>query len=84
MKIRNYFVALATGLLVFAGCTEEQSELSLESINQFVTISGSVMYNTGVDTTSTDYTLEVMKPAVGRKVFVEVRFADYKPGAVGK
>jgi hypothetical protein len=83
MKIRNYFVALATGLLVFAGCTEEQSELSLESINQFVTISGSVMYNTGVDTTSTDYTLEVMKPAVGRKVFVEVRFADYKPGAVG-
>lgn len=83
MKIKNYFVALATSLLVFAGCTEEQSELSLESISQFVTISGSVVYNTGVDTTSTDYTLEVLKPAVGRKVFVEVGYANYKAGAVG-
>ncbi len=83
MKIKNCFVALATGLLFFAGCTEDQSELSLSSIDQFVTISGTVVYNTGVDTTSTDYTMEIMKPAVGRKVFVEVGYANYKAGAVG-
>ena len=84
MKIRKILVALiATTLLLFPGCTEDQSELNLSSIDQFVTISGSVVYNTGVDTTSTDYTMEIMKPAAGRKVFVEVRYAEYKPGAVG-
>ncbi|MDO9633784.1 MAG: hypothetical protein Q7J05_01910 [Paludibacter sp.] len=83
MKIKNCFVALATSLLFFWGCTEDQSELNLSSIDQFVTISGTVVYNTGVDTTSTDYTMEIMKPAIGRKVFVEVGYANYKAGAVG-
>ena len=70
--------------LVFTHCKDEkQSELSLDSFEQFVTISGKVVYSTGVDTTSTDYTLEVMKPATGRKVFVEVPYASYKPGSAG-
>jgi hypothetical protein len=70
--------------LVFTHCKDEkQSELSLDSFEQFVTISGKVVYSTGVDTTSTDYTMEVLKPAAGRKVFVEVGYADYKPGSAG-
>lgn len=71
-------------LFIFAYCTDDkQSELSLESFEQFVTISGKVVYSTGIDTTSTDYVMEIMKPAVGRKVFVEINYADYNPAAVG-
>lgn len=58
------FSISAMALFTFTHCTkEEQSELSLDSFEQFVTISGKVVYSTGVDTTSTDYTIEVMKPA---------------------
>jgi hypothetical protein len=78
------FSISAMALFTFTHCTkEEQSELSLDSFEQFVTISGKVVYSTGVDTTSTDYTIEVMKPAAGRKVFVEVTYASYDPGAAG-
>lgn len=84
MNFKSFIILfLATSLFVLHGCTEEQSELNLSSIENFVTVSGKVVYNTGVDTTSTDYTLEVKKPAVGRKVYIEVAYANYKPGSTG-
>ena len=86
-KLKSLFTVfsiVAMALFVFTHCKDEkQSELNLDSFDQFVTMSGKVVYSTGVDTTSTDYTMEVMKPAAGRKVFVEVAYADYKPGAAG-
>ena len=85
-KLKSLFTVCSVvtmTLFIFTHCKEEQSELSLDSFEQFVTISGKVVYSTGVDTTSTDYTMEVLKPAAGRKVFVEVDYADYKPGSAG-
>ncbi|OJV38703.1 MAG: hypothetical protein BGO29_04285 [Bacteroidales bacterium 36-12] len=84
MNFKSFIILfLATSLFVLHGCTEEQSELNLSSIENFVTISGKVVYNTGVDAESTNYTLETTRPAAGRKVFVEVAYSQYVSGSTG-
>ena len=66
--------------LLLAGCQEDQSEFKLESITDLASISGTVYYSTGVDTVGNDYTYDILKPAVGRKVFVEVAYSQYQSG----
>ena len=69
--------------LMLAGCQEDQSEFSLDSIEQYAEIQGTVYYTTGVNTTGTDYTCNVLQPAVGRKVFAEVAYNEYKNNSQG-
>ncbi len=78
-----FSLTVALSLFFFQGCTEEQSQLDLESIESVVTISGKAVYNIGIDAESSNYSLEITKPAAGRKVFVEVPYNQYKAGSVG-
>ena len=80
---RIFLSIMAITSLLFVGCQEDQSEFSLESISDLATISGTVYYSTGVDTVGTDYTYDVLKPAAGRKIFVEIAYSQYKDGSEG-
>lgn len=48
-----------------------------------MTISGVAAYSTGVDITSSDYTVVLEKPAANRTVYVEVAYNQYDPTAAG-
>ena len=49
--------SLVALLLVGASCSEKQSQLDLNSIEQKITISGTVTYSTGVDVDATTYSM---------------------------
>lgn len=73
--------ALVAFILAGASCSkQEQSEFNLNSVKQEVTISATVTYSTGVDVNATSYSIINSKPAAGRKVFVEVPYAQYSAG----
>ena len=81
-NVKNFFLPImAIASLLFVGCQKDQSEFTLDSITDMTTISGNAYYSTGVDTVGTNYTYDVLKPAVGRKVFVEVDYSQYQSGA---
>lgn len=75
--------SLVALLLVGASCSEKQSQLDLNSIEQKITISGTVTYSTGVDVDATTYSIINNKPAIDRTVFIDVPYAQYSttPGA---
>ena len=76
------FAALAAMVLV--GCKEEeQSELDFGSIKEVATVTGYVTYSLGQDTLSNDYVAEVIKPATGRKVYIDVPKSSYQAGTQG-
>ena len=77
---KSFFAIMTIMSLLLAGCQEDQSEFKLESITDLASISGTVYYSTGVDTVGNDYTYDILKPAVGRKVFVEVAYSQYQSG----
>lgn len=80
-----FFMALsfAMGALIFYGCRPEQSEFDLSTLTEKSTISGQIVYDAGVDTTGTAYTINMIKPAAERIVYVEVPYASYKAGSDG-
>ena len=84
MKKAKLFLgaALAAVLCLWTGCREEeQSEFNLDSLNERATVEGFVYYSTGVDTLGTDYSINIKKPAMGRKVFVEIGYDQFSAAA---
>lgn len=84
MKKTRLFLgtALAAVLCLWTGCREEeQSEFNLDSLSETATVEGFVYYSTGVDTLGTDYAIEIKKPAMGRKVFVEIPYTQFSASA---
>lgn len=70
--------------LIMAGCGEDQSSLSIESINDFATIKGKVVYSPGQEFTDGKYIIDKKAaPRAGLRVFVEVNYSAYKSGATG-
>ena len=86
MKQKLFGAASLVAFILFgASCSQqEQSEFNLDSVKQEVTISATVTYSTGVDVNATSYSIINSKPAAGRKVFIEVPYAQYgNAAAVG-
>ena len=76
--------ALVAFILAGASCTkQEQSEFNFDAVNQEITLSATVTYNTGVEVNGANYSIANAKPAAGRKVTVEVPMASYVAGAQG-
>lgn len=82
MKKTFCLVAVLASFLLI-GCKQEQSELDLGAIADNATVSGRVTYSLGQDTLSSDYVAEVIKPATGRKVYIDVPKSSYQAGAQG-
>lgn len=66
-----------------AGC-KKQSELSLDNITDVATVSGRVTYSIGQQADGDNYATEVLVPATGKTVYVDVPYDSYKAGATGK
>lgn len=80
--VHLFFVALM--VIGVVGCKEhEQSELEFGSIQDTAYVTGTITYSLGQDTLSNDYVAEVVKPAVGRKIYVDVPLSSYQAGAQG-
>ena len=82
-KLVHLFLA---ALMVFGvvGCKEhEQSELDFAAVQDTAYVMGKITYSLGQDTLSNDYVAEVIKPAVGRKIYVDVPLSSYQAGAQG-
>ena len=87
MKQKLFGAAALVAFILFgASCSkQEQSEFNMDSVKQEVTISATVTYSTGVDVNATSYSIVNSKPAAGRRVFIEVPYAEYStaPGVTG-
>ena len=83
MKQKLFGAAALVAFILFgASCAnQEQSEFNMDSVKQQVTISATVTYSTGVDVNATSYSIVNSKPAAGRRVFIEVPFAQYSNAA---
>lgn len=79
MKINHLLCSLiaTTGLLALSGCDPEQSELSLDSITEKAVVSGTFVYDAGVDISGTDYTVNKYAPVAGQKVYLEIPYSEY-------
>lgn len=74
----------AVSALAFAGCKPEQSELDFNSLTEKAIVSGQIVYDAGVDTTSTDgYQVNHIKPVAQQPVYVEIPYSAFKTGAQG-
>jgi hypothetical protein len=78
-----HLVCAALMLLGFAGCKPEQSELDFGSLQEKALLTGRVTYSLGQDTLSNDYLAEVIVPATGRKVYVDIPMSSYQSGSQG-
>ena len=85
MKKKLVHLFFAALMVVGAvGCKErEQSELEFSSMQDTAYVTGCITYSLGQDTLSDDYVAEVIKPAVGRKIYVDVPLSSYTSGAQG-
>lgn len=86
MKQKLFGAAALVALILFgASCSnQEQSEFNFDSVKQEVTISAKVTYDAGVEADASNpngYKIVNAKPAAGRKVFVEIPFAQYSAAA---
>jgi hypothetical protein len=77
--------SLVAFILFGASCAnQEQSEFNMDSVKQEVTISAKVTYDAGVEADASNpngYKIVNAKPAVNRKVFVEIPFTQYSGAA---
>ena len=86
MKQKLFGAASLVAFILFgASCSQqEQSEFNMDSVKQEVTISAKITYDAGVEADASNpngYKIVNAKPAVGRKVFVEIPFAKYSAAA---
>lgn len=80
--VHLFFAALM--IIGVVGCKEhEQSELDFAAVQDTAYVMGKITYSLGQDTLSNDYVAEVIKPAVGRKIYVDVPLSSYQAGAQG-
>ena len=85
--VHLFFAALTMFSVV--GCQEhEQSELDFGQIQDTAYVTGCITYSLGQDLTAIDsvtsgYVAEVIKPATGRKVYIDVPLSSYQAGAQG-
>ena len=63
--------------MAFIGCNPEQSELSLDSITEKATVSGTFVYDAGVNMSDTVYTVSNYAPAAGHTVYLEIPYSEY-------
>ena len=78
------FCMAALMLVGLVGCQQpEQSELEFANLQDTAYVIGCVTYSLGQDTLSSDYLAEVVKPAVGRTVYIDVPLSSYTAGAQG-
>lgn len=80
---KKFCLLAALAAVVLVGCKKEQSELDFGNIKDVATVTGRVTYSLGQDTLSNDYVAEVIKPAMGRKVYIDVPKTAYQAGAQG-
>lgn len=83
MKQKLFGAAAMVALILTAtSCNDQkQSEFNFDSVKQEVTISARVTYNAGVEIDSTNpsgYKIINARPAVGRKVFIEIDNSEYQ------
>ena len=69
--------------VALVGCKKQQSELEFDTIKETAVVSGRATYSLGVDTLSNDYVAEVIKPAAGRMVYIDVPKSAYLSGSQG-
>lgn len=75
---RLFLAALAAITVLFAGCRPEQSELDIESLNTKARISGTIVYDAGVDINSDNaYMVNRIVPAAERTVYVEIPYSEF-------
>lgn len=81
MKRFNLFATLLAILsFAFFACERpEQSEMDLSNLTDTATISGTLVYDAGVDTAGSadQYVINQFKPVANRTVFVEVPYSSY-------
>lgn len=79
-----YFTVVAMMATLFASCSEDQTSLSIEDIPGKAKIMGFVTYNSGA-ANSNDGTTQrnVMLPATGKTIYVEISNASFKGSAGG-
>ena len=73
----------ALSIVFLMGCKNEQSNLTLDALENSAIITGQVMYSAGIDTIGNDYTADDVRPASGRKVVISVPLSEYKKGSTG-
>lgn len=88
MKQKLFGAASVVAFILFgASCSnQEQSEFNMDSVKQEVTVSAKVTYDAGVEVDASNpngYKIVNAKPAVNRKVFVEIPYAQYSGTATG-
>ena len=81
--MKKQFIILAALAIAMAGCKTEQSELSLENIKDVATVSGHVTYSQGQQADGDNYATEILVPAAGKTVYVDIPYSSYKAGASG-
>lgn len=83
MKQKLFGAAAMVAFILFGvSCAQqEQSQFDFDSVKQEVTITSKVTYDAGVEADASKpngYKVVNTKPAVGRKVFIEVPYSEYK------
>ena len=85
--MKQKFLSFCMAALLFVGlvgCEKpEQSELDFADLQDTAYVMGHITYSLGQDMESNDYVAEVIKPAIGRKIYVEVPLSSYSAGAQG-
>lgn len=85
--VHLFFAALM--VIGVVGCKEhEQSELDFGQIQDTAYVTGCITYSLGqnlaaIDSLNSGYVAEVIKPAVGRKVYIDIPLSSYQSGAQG-
>ena len=77
---RDYLLSAMIAMsscMAFIGCNPEQSELSLDSITEKATVSGTFVYDAGVNMSDTVYTVSNYAPAAGHTVYLEIPYSEY-------
>lgn len=72
-----YFLMTALATFLLWSCSEDQSEVSMESFRNSATIQGKVTYSAGVDYVDGKYLVGVTKGAAGKRLVVEVPLSAY-------
>ncbi len=80
----GYFGLIVASLFLFFACEKEQSQLDIDSLKERAVVSGYIIYNAGVDTTSnTDYVTDQWLPVEKQTIYVEIPYGDLSATSTG-
>ncbi|MFR9607320.1 MAG: hypothetical protein SNG34_02390 [Rikenellaceae bacterium] len=78
MRLKNFTLLLFLAAIFMTSCQEDsQTEFSISDLNCVATLQGTVVYDTGADPDSDDYSIIQNTPATGRKVYVATALSSY-------